>query len=162
MFFSHYLELILFNCSKSVFFLCFKSSTLTAHCISFWCIHKKLKNIINFVCTLWIHWQTKHSLLGLMPGRPVDNRSQDGDYSACVAWEKENVETRKTSQGAQLSVSSRLPWQSLPLLWSIIYPVCWPEAHLIPSEEWFKGFWGRPINNLAREWVTMFLVDEPS
>ena len=49
------------------------------------------------------HWQTKHWLLGLRPGRLVDNGRQEGDYSACVAWEKGRVEARKISQGAQLS-----------------------------------------------------------
>ena len=43
-------------------------------------------------------------LLGLMPWRPVDNGPQEGDYSAWVAWGKGKVETRKTSQGAQLSL----------------------------------------------------------
>ena len=62
-----------------------------------------------------IHWQTKHRLLGLRPGRPVDNGSQEGDYFAWVAWVKGEVETRKKSQGAQLSLSSRLPRQSSPL-----------------------------------------------
>ena len=56
-----------------------------------------------------LHWQTKHWLLGLRPGRPVDNGPQEGNYSAWVAWEKGKMETRKTSQGAQLSLSSRLP-----------------------------------------------------
>ena len=41
-------------------------------------------------------------------GRPVDNGPQEGDYSAGVGWEEGKVETRKTSQGAQLSRSSRL------------------------------------------------------
>ena len=60
------------------------------------------------------HWQTKHWLSGLRPGRPVDNGPQEGDYSAWVAWEKGKVEIRKTSQGAQFSLSSRLPRQNSP------------------------------------------------
>ena len=60
------------------------------------------------------HCQTKHWLLGLRPGRPVDNGPQEEDYSARVAWEKGKVETRKTSQGAQLSLSYRLLRQSSP------------------------------------------------
>ena len=53
------------------------------------------------------NWQTKHWLVGLRPERPVDNGPQEGVYSARVAWEKGKVETRKTSQEAQLSLSSR-------------------------------------------------------
>ena len=45
---------------------------------------------------------------------PVDIGPQEGYYSAWVAWEKGKVETRKTSQGARLSLSSRLPRQSSP------------------------------------------------
>ena len=56
-----------------------------------------------------LHW-----LLGLRPGRPVDNGPQEGDWTAWVAWEKGKVETRKTSQGALLSLSSTLPRQSSP------------------------------------------------
>ena len=67
---------------------------------------------VMFIMT--IEWQTKHRLLGLRPGRPVDNGPQEEDYFAWVAWEKGKVETRKTSQGAQLSLSSRLPRQSSP------------------------------------------------
>ena len=47
-----------------------------------------------------IHWQTKHRLLGLRPGCPVDTGPQEGYYFAWVACEKGEVETRKTSQGA--------------------------------------------------------------
>jgi len=53
--------------------------------------------------------------LCLRPWRPVDNRPQEGDYSAWVAWEKGKVDTIKTSQGARLSLSSRLPRQGSPL-----------------------------------------------
>ena len=47
-----------------------------------------------------IHWQTEHRLLGFRPGCPVDTGPQEGDYFALLAFEKGEVETRKTSQGA--------------------------------------------------------------
>ena len=79
---------------------------------SIWTKGEKLSRAIyklGDICRLGGHWQTKQLLLGLRPGRPVDDGPQEGDYSAWVAWEKGKVETRKTSQGAQLFLSSRLP-----------------------------------------------------
>ena len=59
----------------------------------FWLLHyhsdvviqsRKVKNRAE-------HWQTKHWLMSLRSGRPVDKGPQEGDYSAWVAWEKGKV-----------------------------------------------------------------------
>ena len=58
------------------------------------------------------HRKMKHWLFGLRPERCKDNGPKEEDYYTWVAWEKGKVETRKASQRAKLSLSSRLPRQS--------------------------------------------------
>ena len=78
-----------------------------------------------------VHWQMKHCLLGLRPGHPGDNGSQEGDYSAWVAWEKGKMKTKRQAREPEFPFPSGYPGRVAPLLWPIIYRAPWPKAHLI-------------------------------
>ena len=47
--------------------------------------------------------------VGLRPGRPLDNGTQEGDYSAWVAWRNRKVGLPGLSSLSPLSISTRLP-----------------------------------------------------
>ena len=57
---------------------------------------------------------TLEDQVGLRPGRPADNGTQEGDYSDWVAWRKGKVGLPGLSFLPPFSLSPRLPRQSSP------------------------------------------------